>query len=222
MTERLIERIPIPKSETMADDPTCSWVGYFVEEAVYRGYDEDELPPDVMRFADLWEYHGEVNNGGHAQYYENEEEARPRLKLLAGFLERIGLPEHGNLVKDFERLSIDNEDRIADLYESDEHDKAREMFYGFDDRLAQLERSEGKLLDHLAKWLLRQPWIEIEDADKPADVARLRQLIPNPPSRGARLAARMRRREAETRSFLIAFAQRYEAYRARRRSKPER
>jgi hypothetical protein len=219
MRERLIERILIPKSETMADDPSaaCSWVGYFFEEAIARGYDGDELPPDVMRFADLWEYHGGVNNGGHAQYYENEEESRPRLKFLAGFLEEIGLPEHANLVKDLERIAIENEDRIADLYEREDNDTVKEMFYDFDDRLVQLERSEGKLLEQLAKWLLRQPWIEIEDAEKPADVARLRQLIPDPPFREARLAARMRRREAETRSFLMAFARRYEAYRSRRR-----
>ncbi|SDA36629.1 DUF4375 domain-containing protein [Sphingomonas sp. NFR15] len=217
MKQRLIERIPVPQSEVRTDEPgaACLWVGYFIEEAVERGYEEDELPPEVLRFLDVWEYHGERGNGGHAQYYENEENCRPKLKLMAKFLKTIGLPEHGRLIEDFEHFSIRNEGKIDDLYEREENGAVREMFYGFDDRFMQLEQSEGKLVDRLAGWLLQQPWIEIEETGQSGDVTRLRQLIADPPDREARLAAKMRRREAENRGALLAFARRFLAYRTR-------
>ncbi len=223
MTQRLIVRIPLPQGAAKANDPwaTCSWVGYFIEEAVERGYDEDELPPNVMRFADAWEYHGECNNGGHAQYYDNEEEARPRLKLLARFLREIGLPGHSRLIEDFGQFVIKNEDLILDSYEREENERVNEMFYGFDDRLVQLESSEGKLLEHLAHWLMHQSWIAVEASEMPADIVRLRKLIADPPSREERLAARMRRREAENRGSLIAFARRLIDYRLARRPKKD-
>jgi len=215
MTQRLIERIPVPQSEVWTDEPgaACLWVGYFIEEAVERGYEEDELPPEVLRFLDVWEYHGECCNGGHAQYYENEEDSRPRLKLMAKFLKTIGLPEHGRLIEDFEHFSIRNEGKIDDLYGREENGAVKEMFYGFDDRFTQLEQSEGKLVDCLAEWLLQQPWIEIEETGQSGDVTRLRQLIADPPDREARLAAKMRRREAENRGALLAFARGFLAYR---------
>lgn len=192
------------------------WVGYFIEEAIERGFDADELPAYAICFADLWEYHGEVGNGGHAQYYENEGESRPRLKSMADLFETIGLPQHGKLLKDFEHFAIENEDRLVDLYVAGDSLTAKEMFYDFDDRFALLERTEGKLGTHLETWLLQQLWIV--PADGLASMPQLRSPVPDPPSQDERRAARLRRRHAENHGHWAAFVQRRRDFRRSRSS----
>jgi len=189
-----IDRIPVPGSEVVAEQTwaACSWVAMFIDQAIQRGYERDELPYDAVRFDDLWEYRGEVRNGGHAQYYENEIESRPRLAQTADLLGDIGLPNHRDLLIDFDRFVVENEYEIEEIYISGDSQAGKEMFYGFDDRFYELEESEGNLEDCLRKWLLRQPWIVVEDDQEIADMTRLKRSIPNHPFQEERLAARLR------------------------------
>lgn len=75
MSDCRIERISITRHETRSHDPSeaCLWLGYFIEVALERGWNENELPSEAIHFATMQDYHGERANGGHAQYYENKD-----------------------------------------------------------------------------------------------------------------------------------------------------
>ena len=61
------------------------------------------------------------------------------------------------------------------------------------------------LLTTLHDWLLRQPWIEIDESDEPATMDWLRASIPSHPAAEQREAARLRRRSAENHGANMAF-----------------
>ncbi|MEK9213216.1 DMP19 family protein [Sphingomonas sp. 2378] len=204
-----IEHILITRSEAVDADPSsaCSCIGLFIEEAIERGYEEHELPLDAMRFAALLDYHGEVMNGGHAQYYMNKDEDLTNLQAASEMLSRIGLPQHAGLIGQYSKISSDSEDRIHEIYgegSSDYYQKVAEIFYGIDDKFVELENSEGTLLTHLHDWVLQQSWVVVADAEGPASVDWIRRAIPDPPSRDERMAARFRRRHAENHGFNLA------------------
>ncbi|WCT72676.1 DUF4375 domain-containing protein [Sphingomonas naphthae] len=160
----MIKPIPVPRADIIAGEPwrPCLQVGYFVEQVRESG-GEAELSPDALLFADLWKYLGEVTNGGHAQYHENEEDCVLRLHALRELLRRIGLPGHAELLNKLEHIIIENEDDIFELWAGGDDMMAKEIFYGVDDQFAELEVSEGRLQDHLWNWLVQQPWIVPED-----------------------------------------------------------
>lgn len=161
----MAERIPVPKSDLVAPEAwrPCLRVGYFIERVKEHG-GEVKLPPGALHFADLWEYLGEITNGGHAQYFENEEDCISQLQTMRELLRSIGLPNHAELLNEFEHVVSENENRLFDLYVSGDAMTAKEFFYGIDDRFAELERGEGKLQDRLRDWLVQQPWI-VEEED---------------------------------------------------------
>lgn len=209
MSDCRIERIYITRHEARSHDPSeaCLWLGYFIEVALERGWNKNELPSDAIHFAMLWNYHGERSNGGHAQYYENKDGDLEDLKGASKFLDRIGLSRHGNLIERFLEIANTNGDRIHSLYESGKGQDAKEIFYDLDDLFAELETSEGKLLHHLHDWVLEQSWVVVDDAEGPANSDWLRRIVPEPPLREARMAARTRLRHAENHGSLMALIQ---------------
>ncbi|MBB6503681.1 hypothetical protein F4693_000636 [Sphingomonas endophytica] len=210
MSDCRIEHISITRHEARSLDPgeACLWLGYFIEEALERGWNENELPSDAMHFAKLWDYHGERANGGHAQYYENKDGDLAALRSASKLLGRISLSQHGNLIERFIKVANENENRIHDLYDSGNNQDVKEIFYDLDDAFAELEISEGKLLHHLHDWVLQQSWVVVDDADGPASTDWLRRIVPEPPLRAARMAARVRLRHAENHGSMLALIQR--------------
>lgn len=187
----------------------CLWVGYFIEVALNeRGYVPSELPHDAVRFADLWKYHGEQANGGHAQYEGNTEGNVDAWRRSAGLLESMGLTANAALLNDFIEFATRNQDRVRDMYEDGEDAAARELFYGFDDRFAEIERGGPGLQQSMHVWLLKQPWIVIEEREEPASMDWLRSLIPIHLEAEARRAAELRRRHAENHGAMQAFIRR--------------
>ncbi|MBB5713103.1 DMP19 family protein [Sphingomonas xinjiangensis] len=160
----MIGSIQVAKADMVAQEPwqLCLQVGYAIERLKERGC-EAELSLDALHFANLWEYLGEITNGGHAQYHENEEDCTRHLEGMSELLLRIGLPGHADLLNKFGRVVVENEDHILDLWASGDHMAAKELFYNLDDHFAELERREGKLQDHLRNWLAQQPWIVTEE-----------------------------------------------------------
>jgi hypothetical protein len=209
MSDYRIEHISITRYEARSPDPgeACLWLGYFIEEALERGWNESEMPSDAMHFAKLWEYHGVRANGGHAQYYENKDGDLADLSYALELLGRIGLSRHGNLIEQFIDVVNMNEDRIHDLFASGNNQDAKEIFYNLDNSFAELEISEGKLLHHLHDWVLQQSWVVVYDADGPASTDWLRRIVPEPPLRELRMAARVRRRHAENHGSTMALMQ---------------
>lgn len=206
-TNQRIAKIVIPASEAHSDAPWAAslWAGYFIETAIEEAfYDADELPEDAIRFADLWKYLGEQGNGGHAQYQGNTGGDAASWRRAAELLERIGLSEHRALLEDFIRFSVQNEDRLNDMYAEGEGSAAGELFWGFDDRFEKLEPARDALLAFLREWLLRQSWVEIDQRDEPATMERLRRSISPHPLAEQRRAARRRRLHAENHGALIA------------------
>lgn len=159
----MIGSIQVAKADIVAQEPwqLCLQVGYAIDRFKARGC-EAELSPDALNFANLWEYLGEITNGGHAQYHENEEDSIRHLRAMSELLVRIGLPGHADLLNKFERAVVENEEHIFVLWMTGDHMAAKELFYNLDDHFAELERREGKLQDHLRNWLAQQPWIVTE------------------------------------------------------------
>lgn len=98
----------------------CLWVGYYVDYALGEsqgGYKAEELPAFAQHFYDLWRYHGECKNGGHAQYEGNipDPTAWARASQLLGHL---GLLQYRQLLDDFIAFATLNEDMIRELIES--------------------------------------------------------------------------------------------------------
>ncbi|MDR6789153.1 hypothetical protein J2Y58_002524 [Sphingomonas sp. BE138] len=209
MSDCRIAHLSITRHEARSPDPSeaCLWLGYFIEEALERGWNENELPPDAMQFAALWDYHGERANGGHAQYYENRDGDLTALRNGSELLGRIGLSQHGKLIDRFIEVANTNEDYIHELYVSGNNQDVKAIFYDLDDSFAELEISEGKLLHHLHDWVLQQSWVVVDGADGPANTDWLRHIVPEPPLRAARMAARERRRHAEHHGSMMALIQ---------------
>lgn len=209
--QRII-KVSIPASTANAGDPWTAglWVFHFVDTAVEEaGYDPDELPADAVRFAALWTYVGEQSNGGHAQYHGNSEGNSASWRRAAELLGRIGLPRHRAVLDQFIHCSLENEERLEKMYAAREEAAIRKLFGGFDDQFDALRPTGDDLLVYLRDWLLRQPWLEIDHRDGPADMNRLRKSIAPHAMAKERRAAWLKRGAAENHGALMAFFRRF-------------
>lgn len=184
----------------------CLWVGYYVDYALGEsqgGYKAEELPAFAQHFYDLWRYHGECKNGGHAQYEGNipDPTAWARASQLLGHL---GLLPYRQLLDDFIAFATLNEDMIRELIESGQEMEATRCFDPFDDRFDNLERESGPLHLHLHKWLLQQPWLTVDPAHSPLTYNRLTSHIAPHPEQAERYAANIRQRTADMHGETIA------------------
>lgn len=184
----------------------CLWVGCYVDYALDEsqgGYEADELPSFAAHFHDLWTYHGECQNGGHAQYQGNvpDPAAWARASELLG---HMGLSEYRQLLDDFIAFSTMNGDMIDELYSAGQELKAIRSFYPFDDRFHNLEKESGPLHLRLHAWLLEQPWLAIDPDLEPLTFNGLKQRVRPHPAQAERYAANIRRRTAEMHGETIA------------------
>ncbi|MFC3784994.1 hypothetical protein GGR90_003743 [Sphingopyxis italica] len=208
MVEGRIETFIVSPSE--ANEPEhqslCLWIGCYVDYALGEsqgGYKTEELPPYAGHFYDLWTYHGEYKNGGHAQYAGNipDPAAWARASQL---LDHMGLFQYQQLLDDFIAFATLNEDMIEELTRSGQELEAIRSFYPFDDRFDALEKESGALHSHLHDWLLQQPWLTVDPALEPLTFNRLKQRVPPHPEQAKRYAANIRRRTAEMHGETIA------------------
>ncbi|TRW18123.1 hypothetical protein [Glacieibacterium frigidum] len=196
---RLTE-IVIPASEAEADNcwQAGAWASQVIQMAIDEaGYELDELPEDAVRFDDLWDYLARWANSGHALVSENTDENSGSWHRAAQLFDRLEFAGHGALLRDFAAFAVANRDRVNDLYADGEEATARELFEPFDDRLSAQSPSFDDLRFMLRDWLLRQPWVRVDDGDEPASAARMQRSIPRHPLAEQRLAARKRQRLAE-------------------------
>jgi hypothetical protein len=192
-------RYPHPAALCMAAD---HFILHAIDEA---GYEADELPPFALHFTDLWKYHGEWGNGGHAQYAgntDNDFEAWARASELLG---HMGLSRYREILDDFSAFVAAHEERIHDLYRKGEAMTAIRLFQDFDDRFAAAERDGPPLQDRLHAWLIAQPWLLVDEDAPPFSMQWLRTAVAPHPLAEKRKAARMRRRAAENRGEIHAF-----------------
>ncbi|NIJ18867.1 hypothetical protein FHS95_000536 [Sphingomonas naasensis] len=186
-------------------DEICLWADYFVSAAIDEfGYEPDELPEGAEDFTHLWKYHGEVLNGGHAQYGGNTDGDVSEWSQALRALQRLGRPDYEGILADFIRFSIENEERIYELYEEDEA-AATDLFRGFDERFYALERQGDGLRDAIHAWLVQQEWLIVDRTLPAFTMGHLRQSIPPHPLLEERRAARRRRNIAENSGTTQAF-----------------
>jgi hypothetical protein len=147
-TGQRITKVLIPAAEANGSKTWAAplWAGYFIDTAIEdAGYHPEELPEDAIRFADLWKYLGEEANGGHAQYRANTDGDVVSWRRTAELLESMGLPHHRALLDDFIRFSLENADRLDEMYAGGEEAAAGELFWVFDDRFSELEPANDDL-----------------------------------------------------------------------------
>lgn len=195
MERARITEIRISPAEIDEDHPysLCNWIELYVGAAIKdAAYLAEELPDGTADFYDVMRYYGEWNNGGHQSCWDigDELEAWPRASRFFG---RLGLHDRKALIDDFTRFLIANEERLIGLYEAEEEETARALFYPFDDRFWEIENRDGKLAQALYRWLRAQPWLVIDSDAPPLTMQRIRDAIPAHPQAQARKEATARR-----------------------------
>ena len=212
MTNARITKFVIPAVEAHAPEiwPLCMWVYEFVKVAMdEHRYEPDELPEYAAHFVELWNYHGECENGGHAQYRGNTDGDVARWRLAADLLDHLNLTDHKAIIDEFIMFSIENEDMLDELYENGQEREADLLFWGFDQRYYELNKLGINLVEALRDWLLQQAWVVIDPTGPMLTIRHIRQSMSPHPLAEQRREAELRRNRADSRGVWAAFCRRW-------------
>ncbi len=187
---RSIETIIVPTSSlaSLYPDELPAAVSRFVDCALTQAeYIPAELPGQALIAHDLFLYHGEVQNGGHAQFVGNVGHDQDAWSLITVGLSLLRLPEAKSIFADLQAFATAYPERIARCF--GEFDEIDPYFFELDDRFS--AQSSKQVITALADWLKTRPWISTVSDD--AYRASVAQLVPPHPLSEAR---RERRRPA--------------------------
>jgi hypothetical protein len=204
-----VEEVPVP-AHAVADGATPydlpMYVSMFVSHALRSAmYRHDELPREALLASHVFDYMGEVNNGGHAQFVGNTGwDPDFRADVREG-LAVLGLDEAARIFADLEAFAKAEPQRfrhiggmgsaaLANLFRpGSEPETIDPYFHELDDRFY---KGVGESIPAVVSaWLRTRPWLRVLPD---AEYTRIRGWkIPDHPLRDVRFEAWRRRSKVD-------------------------
>lgn len=153
-----VDTVVVPESSFagLNDDELPTAVTSFVDYALRTGeYTPAELPREALIAHHVNLYHGEVQNGGHAQFVSNFGYHEDTWSLIRTGLNLLEQFEAETIFADLQSFAATQPDRLARCY--GQYDDIDPHFFSLDDRFNALP--PDCVLAALTAWLKTRPWI---------------------------------------------------------------